>query len=295
MNRSVDGVTPFLLETADIRGAHVRLSATWQWVVRGRRYPAAIRNALGELAAFAALLSARLKNPTRITLQAQGRGLVPLWVVDLSPDRELRAVAQQRDEAIPIADDTPLRTLLGDDAQLAVILELPAMVKPYVSLVPWVGERLAHALEAFLTQSEQQPTRLWLAADEEVVAGLWLQKLLTADGKDPDGWSRVTLLAQTVSRDELLKLESAPLLRRLFAEEEVRLFDPIAIHPFERREPERIERLLRLIGREEVEAMLAEKGFVEIRDELSGHTYRLNRSEALAPFTHDLPTSPHIH
>lgn len=294
-SESTDCVTPFLLENSDIRGAHVRLTHVWQRVLAGRRYPVAIRRALGQLAAFAALLAARLKTPTRITLQAQGKGLVPLVVVDLSPERELRAVAQRRDDAIPIADDAELRQLLGEAAQLALILELPATHTPYISIVPWEGETLNDALETFLSQSDQQPTRLWLSADDQTAAGLMIQKMPSSDEKDPDGWHRAALLAQTLSEVELLRLDAAPLLTRLFAEETVRAFPPVPILPFDRIEPERIQRLLRLIGRDEVEAMLDERGVVEIHDELSGHTYRLDRSEALAAFANDLPSSPRIH
>ena len=292
---STDCMTTFLLENTDIRGAHVRLTQVWQRVLAHRLYPPAIRRALGQLTAFAALLSARLKTPTRITLQAQGKGLVPLVVVDLSLERELRAVAQRRDEAIPIADDAELRELLGEAAQLALIMELPATHTPYISIVPWEGTTLNDALEAFLAQSDQQPTRLWLSADDQTAAGLMIQKLPTADEKDPDGWRRTVLLAETLRETELVQLDASTLLTRLFAEETIRAFPSVPIIPYDRVEPERIQRLLRLIGRDEVEAMLAEQGVVEIHDELSGHTYRLERNEALAAFANDLPSSPRIH
>lgn len=281
-----EGVTPFLIESADVNGGVVCLPALWQQLIAPRTYPPAIVAALGALAAFAALLAARVKTPTRITLQAQGNGPVPLWVVDLSAERELRAMAQRKEPALPLADNAPFAELLGE-GQLALILELPATRIPYTSLVPYQGQTLAAALEAFLAQSDQRDSRLWLAADATAVGGLLLQRLPSALPHDPDGWRRVTLLVDTVQQEELLTCPAPQLLQRLFAEERVRVFEPVAIHAFRRHEPARIAALLRLLGRVEIEQLADESGMIEIHDELSGHTYRLHREEALAALAAD--------
>ena len=100
------------------------------------------------------------------------------------------------------------------------------MRQPYQSHVPLQGDTLAAVFEHYLEQSEQTPTRLWLAANHETAAGLFLQALPGAALRDADGWNRLQILADTVRADELLGLGSIKLIERLFPEEDVRVYDP---------------------------------------------------------------------
>ncbi len=273
-----DVATPFLIESAETRGVLVHLEHVWQDLIAGRPYPPAVRSALGTLAVFVVALAARLKTPTRVTVQAQGKGAVNLLVVDLSAQRCLRATAQLTDPAIPIADDTSLDALLGPQAQLAVVLDLPETRQSYVSLIPWQGHTLNETLEAFLAQSEQQPARFWSHCSESFAAGLLLSALPARSDTDPDGWNRVQMLALTVRPDEW-RLDAATLLSRLFAEENVRVFESIAISGVSHTDLERIKRLLQLLGFQEVQALLQEQGGIHIRDELSGQSFFLTAKD----------------
>jgi len=145
--------------------------------------------------------------------------------------------------------------------------------EPYQSLVSVEGNSVAQSFEYFLAQSEQQPARLWLKADAHRADGLFLQALPRAGERDPDGWNRVQRLAETV-RPEELGLEPAVLLGRLFAEETVRLFAgrPVSFHcP---RDEDRVRAMLVSLGVEEVESILAERGEIEIKDEMCNQEYR---------------------
>ena len=67
-------VTRFLIENLDIRGAVVQLDSTWQAVCAGREYPAAVQSVLGEMCAVSAIIATNLKQPARLTFQAQQSG-----------------------------------------------------------------------------------------------------------------------------------------------------------------------------------------------------------------------------
>jgi molecular chaperone Hsp33 len=140
-------------------------------------------------------------------------------------------------------------------------------------VVPLVGDTLAAIFEHYLTQSEQQPARLWLAATADTACGLFLQKLPNADVLDPDGWNRIEQLAATVHRDELA-LPPATLLTRLFSAEIVRLFEPRQASWHCPRDEEKVRNMLLSLGREEVESMLADAEIIAIEDEICGHEYR---------------------
>ncbi|MCL2161249.1 MAG: Hsp33 family molecular chaperone HslO [Betaproteobacteria bacterium] len=187
------------------------------------------------------------------------------------PDRETGAAQDFNPE-------NELPSLLGD-GQLQLSLETEGLEQPYQSIVPLEGDSIAEVFTHYLEQSEQQSTGLWLACGRDASAALFVQKLPGADTKDPDGWRRIQTLAETVRNEELLDLDAAALLRRLFAEEDVRLYPPRTVTHDWPREPEKIADLLLTLGEEEVRSMLVENGKLVVRDELSNHTYLFDTSE----------------
>ncbi len=262
-------VQRFLFESLDIRGALVQLNDVWREMQRDRAYAPRVRDVLGELAAIAAIMTGNLKQPGRLTFQLQGNGPLKLLVVDCTEALNLRGYAKA-DETL--AADTEA-ALLGS-GRLLLTLDAPGLQQPYQSYVPLEGNTIAAIFQHYLVQSEQQPAALWLSANAHGAAGMFLQKLPDADRRDPDGWSRVSQLADTVSGDELRTLDAATLLTRLFHEEEVRLFEARPVVHRWPADPEKIDSMLRSLGRAEVESILAAEGIVEIHDDLSNHTYR---------------------
>lgn len=154
----------------------------------------------------------------------------------------------------------------------------------YQSIVPVSGLTVAECFEHYFDQSEQLPTHLWLAANEGGAGALLLQKLPGADAKDPDGWARVEHLAATVTAADLIGLDAAHLLQRLFVEEDVRLFTARPVHCASRRDVKKVESMLRTLGRDEVEAMLAETGEVVVKDDMCNEEYRFDRVAVEALF-----------
>lgn len=277
--RPTSFVRRFLLEDLDIRGAVVQLTDVWQALQLGRDYAPPVARLLGETAAVAAVITGNLKQAGRLTFQVQGHGPVRLLVIDCTEALNLRGYAKAEG---PLTG-TSLDELVGD-GRLQLTLDVPGLAQPYQSLVPLSGISIAATFEHFLAQSEQQPAGLWLACDGDTAAALFLQKLPGADALDPDGWSRVQQLAQTVRSDELLDLAPETLLGRLFAEEDVRLFDPRPVTHHWPRDPDKIAGMLRGLGEAEVRDILAEHGEVVVHDDLSNHTYRFDTAAIDALF-----------
>ncbi len=105
--------------------------------------------------------------------------------------------------------------------------------EPYQGIVPLTGAGIGEALEHYFATSEQLPTRLWLAANDQRAAGLLLQRLPgeergargEARGEEQeDDWHRVGLLAATIKPGEFLGLTALDLLHWLYHEDDVRLF-----------------------------------------------------------------------
>ncbi|MEZ7896211.1 MAG: Hsp33 family molecular chaperone HslO [Thauera sp.] len=272
-------VQRFLLEDLDIRGAVVRLTDVWEAMQDERGYAPAVAHLLGEMSAVSTVIAGNLKQPGRLTFQITGHGPVSLLVIDCAETLNLRGYAKA--EGTPAAGT--LAELVGD-GRLQLSLDIEGLDQPYQSLVPLEGDSIAEVFEHYLAQSEQQPARLWLAGSAQAAVALFVQKLPGADAKDLDGWSRVQQLANTVREDELLGLDAEALLRRLFAEENVRLFEARRVTHDWPADPEKIAEMLRALGEDEVRAVLEEHGEVVVHDDLSNHTYRFDRGDVDALF-----------
>jgi molecular chaperone Hsp33 len=131
-----------------------------------------------------------------------------------------------------------------------------------------------------MQRSEQLDTRLWLAAGDERAAGLLLQKLPGHDDPDRDRWNRATHLASTITQPELLELPAAHLLRRLYHEEDVRLFDPRPVSFRCSCSPDRVSAMLRMLGYAEVRSILDERDAVEVTCEFCNRAYRYDSVDA---------------
>jgi molecular chaperone Hsp33 len=279
-------VQRFIFEGLDIRGAVVRLGDAWRQMQDGRDYQPTVAQLLGETAAVTALIAGQLKQPGRLTLQLRGNGPIQLLVMDCNEQLQMRGMARSN----PVVLAAPVPELLGahQGGQLMMSLDLPEARQPYQSYVPMVGDSIAAIFEHYLEQSEQQPSRLFAAASNNAAACLFLQKLPAADQHDHDGWQRVTQLASTVKPEELLELDAASLLGRLFhedmAERGIRLYDPrpVAYHCPEDRA--KVADMIRSLGHADAEAILAEHGEIVIRDDICNREYRFDADDVAALF-----------
>lgn len=270
---ATDYVQRFLFENLDVRGRLVCLTTAWRKMTDGRAYPPRVAELLGHSIALAAMLGANQKEVGRLTLQVQGSGPVRLLVADCTGDLKIRGMAQHE------GDDAAI-----GEGRLALTYENASTGQIYQSLVPLEGEGLAEIFGNYLRRSEQRECFLMLLADPTAVGALLLEKLPGADAKDADGWNRVNHLAGTLTLAETIDAQPYDLLVKLFPEELLRVFplDRVEYHcPFN---VENVERVLRGLGREEVESILAEKGEVLIRNEMCNHEYRFDRDAVAALF-----------
>jgi molecular chaperone Hsp33 len=248
-------------------------------MVEGRGYPARIAGLLGHTVALSVLLGANQKGRRRVTLQVQGSGPVQMLVADCTSELKIRGLARYQGDPPPGSE----RALFGD-GRLVLTLDDGESGQLYQSVVPLEGETLAEVFEHYLAQSEQFPAFLRLQADGDAVCGLLFEKLPGADARDADGWNRVTQLAATLHLGETVDVQPYDILVKLFPEELLRVFRlyPVEYHcPYDE---ENVKRMLRRLGREELESILSEQGEVRIRNEMCNHEYRFDRNAVEAMF-----------
>lgn len=280
-----DQLTRFLIEDAGVRGVLVHLDDTWQQIRQratgnpqeGVVPPPAAVELLGEAAAAAALFTGHTKVEGRLSVQLRSSSVLRTLFAECTAAGTLRGIAQLSGDG-PVSRD--LRQL-GDDAVLAITIENPALGNRepirYQGLVPLETDSLAGAFEGYFRQSEQLPTRLLLAVDDQRAAGLMLQKL-PGDSGDTDGWIEAGALFDTLGPAELLATETHTLLRRLFHESGVRLLGSRPLRFACSCSRERVESMLASLGAEEARAAVAD-GEAKVRCEFCGEEYRFSPAQ----------------
>jgi molecular chaperone Hsp33 len=277
----------FIFEQYPIRGHLVHLDAAWRALTLHREYPAAIRDTLGEAVAASLLLAATVKFQGVLSLQLQGDGPVHLMLAQCTGGLGVRGLARYRDGVYAAgtgasAEADRIVDLIGA-GNLTVTLETDDGAQRYQGIVPIAGQRLAESLQVYFENSEQLPTRLWLHADASGASGMLLQKLPLADASPgteavdaaavEDAWQRVQLIGETLTPKELQTLADAEILRRLFNEDDVRLFEPAPVYFRCRCSRERVSRMLQGLGDAETRSVLAERGEVEVRCDFCNRAY----------------------
>jgi len=272
----------FLFDDLDIRGAVVHLGECWRKMQAGRHYAPPVATLLGEMAAVTALIAAQAKQESRLTFQLRSDGPIKLLVIDCTAELQMRGMARAAGDVTTASASELLGAKAG--GKLVLTLDLPLAREPYQSIVPLVGDSIAAIFEHYLEQSEQQPSRLFLAAGPNAAACLFLQKLPQADGRDADGWNRICQLAASVKANELQNLDVANLLTRLFHEETVRLYEPRTIIYHCPEDREKVRSVIQSLGREEAERILAEHGEIVVQDEICNREYRFEAAEIAGLF-----------
>jgi molecular chaperone Hsp33 len=271
----------FVFEQYPIRGHLVHLDAAWRALIEHRDYPADVRDLLGETVAASLLLAATIKFDGVLSLQLQGDGFVHLLLAQCTSGLGVRGLARyQEDAQRAAAPAAALADLIGA-GNLTVTLETDEGAQRYQGIVPIAGERLAESLQGYFENSEQLPTRLWLHADAQGASGMLLQRLpgeggggsAAADAEVDDAWRRVQLIGETLTPEELATLTDREILRRLFNEDDLRLFDPSPVYFRCRCSRERVAGMLQGLGEAETRAILAERGAVEVRCDFCNRAY----------------------
>ena len=270
----------FLFDDTDVRGEWVGLERSYAEVLAKHAYPEPVAQLLGELLAAAALLIGTLKFDGLMILQARSEGAVPLLMVECSSNREVRGIARYHEDQL-----TPGATLseLMPDGVLAMTID-PVNGQRYQGIVSLDGDTLAESLSSYFAASEQLPTRFWLAADGRRACGMLLQQLPAdriRDGEEREAsWQHLRTLADTLSTEELLGLDTQTVLHRLYHEEQVRLFDPLPIVFRCSCSRERSANAVASLGQRDAEQLIEEQGgAITIDCQFCNHSYRFDAAD----------------
>ncbi len=287
-----EGIRRFLFEGASVRGVVVRLEHSWRQI-RGRdEYPESVAAVLGELTAATALFAGDIKFASHVSVQLKASPLLPLVFAECTSEGQMRGLARWGEQAGAHA----LRPQELADAVLAITIERPETGVRYQGLVPLAGDSLATSFEAYFAQSEQLPTAIYLASDARTCAGVLIQQIPAEGGADRERdaitFEHAKILADTLTTEELLRLDATELLRRLYHEDDLRLFDAHPIRFQCRCSRERVASMLRGLGRDEAFAVLSEQGQVSVTCEFCNERYAFDGIDLEQVFASEMLNAP---
>ena len=282
---------PFLIDARSIRGRLVRLGPALDTILSAHAYPPPVAERMAEAVALAATLAGALKYSGIFTLQIQTEGAIPLLVVDVTSDGDLRGYSRFDEAKLARAERAeglgPVPRYLGKGF-LAFTVDQGPDTERYQGIVELTGETLADCAKLYFEQSEQLETDYLLMARPPrdghgwQAASLMIQRMplgptspiLTSEEAE-ENWNRATILLASTKQEELFDpgLAPASLLHRLYHAEHLELHDPRPLQAKCRCSAHRVETTLASFPRSELEELKDENGHIVVTCEYCKSSY----------------------
>ena len=304
-------VQGFQLESTNLRGRVVRLGSVLDDVLSAHDYPNPIAHLVAETMTLTALLSSMLKYDGIFTLQTSGDGPVKMLVSDMTSAGDLRGCASFDPERLEHAREqlSALKAVESSQNHLAQYLGKGYIAftvdqggggegDRYQGIVELEGASLVDCVQHYFNQSEQIKTGIKMAVGlrdgKWRAGGVMVQRMPEEGGErgvkeslsnlDQDDWRRTMVLLDSCKEDELLDegLHSNVLLRRLYHEEGVRVFEPLSVQKNCRCNVQKVENVLSMMSQEDLE-YAAEDGKITMTCEFCSEDYVFEVSNFLKP------------
>lgn len=263
-----DHLVPFVFESIPVRGEVIHLSRAWRRMLRDHAYEPVVQETLGHAAAATCLIAQSLKFEGAITMQIQGSGDLRMLVMQCSSTLELRGMANTAE-----AVNASTFGELTERAHCAITIDRGD--RPYQGIVDVDQTSLASSLENYFDRSVQVPSHVVLVSSDALAGGILLQQM-PGQPIDSDDWTRLGLLAATLGTGDFNGGSGVDLIRRLFNEDDIRVFEGKPVVFRCRCSRRRAGDVLRMLGEAEAQAAASEQGSVEVTCEYCGRRQRFD-------------------
>lgn len=276
-----DLIQPFQLEESNLRGRIIRIGTMLDEILSAHDYPYPVAHLVAETASLAILLSFMLKYDGIFTLQTTGDGPIKMLVADVTSEGEVRACAAFDEDRVERARQqlTALKTVESSQNHLAQYMgkgyiaftvDQGEYTDRYQGIVELQGSSLVDCVQHYFKQSEQIATGIKMAAGlrdgKWRAGGIMLQRLPEAEAGainpprtnvEEDDWRRSMIFMDSCTDDEFLDpaLDPNTLLYRLFHEEGVRVYEPMALKKGCRCSQDKVEAVLATMSEDDIDFM----------------------------------------
>lgn len=282
-----DSLQRFIFEHAQIRGEVVHINSSFQTIMQQRTYPPMVQHLLGEAIVSCLLLASSIKFTGSLSLQFQGDKRLSLILIQCDQDLNVRAFASFEKDL-----ETTDYANAFLEGQLSLTILQDNQTQAYQSMVPIESTSMSENLMQYFALSEQISTKVWLAANEHSAAGMLIQLMPGEDTAQKEQfWEYAVQLGQTITEEELLSLDNATLLHRLYNETDIRVFPSREVHFKCRCSPERMTQIITIMGEDEAQDILNEQGKIEINCDFCNKIYAFDPIDVTMIFS---PAAIHL-
>ncbi len=261
-----DFIQRFAFKSLPIKGAFVNLTDVWQTIQKQKEYDSQIMKVIGELIVANVLLTSSIKFDGKVIVQLQDNPNVDLVVSECTNDMKIRATAKNWQ----VAEYANYLNI----GRLVISIDSNKDGKMYQSIVAMAGNKsVSDALNNYMVQSEQLKTVFVLVATEKKLIGFMLQEMPDRGGSFLDDVKRVFMLAQTLRNQELLENDITSILYKLFHEDDILLFEPLAVEFSCTCGPDRVINMLHGLGYSEVSSIFLEQKEIRITCDFCNSVY----------------------
>ena len=250
-----DALVNFMFSRLPVRGVLMQLDEQWRSLAGLHDYPPLVAALLGEALTASAMIASTMKFQGMLTLQLTGAGSLGMLLAQCDQALQVRGMAGDVDDTLP-ADSF---AALAGAGRLALTVDAKDAKDRYQGIIEVQPESLAATLSAYYRESAQLAAHFVLLADATHTTGLMLQRLPDGDDMVDDDWHRRCLMADTLTLEELRAGVSHQMLAKLFAEDDVLVFDDKPVVFRCRCSDARADAAVRLLGEDEAKKLLAER------------------------------------
>ena len=279
--KETDTLQRFMFEHASIRGEIVRVHESFDAILKQRPYPPIIKHMLGEALMSCILLAGSIKFEGEIKLQFNGDERLPHMIVHCDNQLNIRACAKYKSDA----DVDYAEAFLNGHMSITIVQY--RQTNAYQTILPIRSVSMADNLMGYFAESEQIPSKVWLAIGDETAAGMLLQLLPDQNTVQREQfWEYAVQIGQTITEEEMLTLDNKTILYRLYHETVLRLYDARPIHFKCRCTQEKMKQVLNVLGETDVQQLLAQKGHVEVCCDFCNQRYLFDPIDIAVLFRH---------
>lgn len=265
----------FMFNKLPIKGSFVVLDDAWNTIINQKDYPDGLQHIIGDIMTANVLLTSNLKLDGKVICQIQDNPHFGLVVSECSNDLKVRATAKfspENETLIPYEDYLT-------SGRLVVSIDSHNDGQVYQSVIAFNGDNVAEILNNYMLQSEQLKTWFLLSYTPTRTVGFMLQQLPDVHEIHTDDIERVFMLANTLTKTELLHDNPETILYKLFNEDDVIIMDR---HPIDFRctcNRGRLEQILRNLGATELTDIIETQGDISVTCDYCNTEYKFVKND----------------
>lgn len=225
-NTQKDEVIRFLFDNHGVRGEIMHSHKACVDMLKEHNYPKTIRDLMLDLSSVAVLIASTLKTDATIMVQIRTTSTSKLQYALVNISNDLSFYGSAKFDENYDYTNLSFKDLIADDSVL-IISVFPKEGTKYQGIVALNQDNLALCLEEYFKSSEQLDTKILLFKDSDSYqTGGMLMQIIPNIDNNKKSLEHLYILAATLSNEEIFKLSLTDCLARLFAHEQVRVFEP---------------------------------------------------------------------